>query len=490
MKRFTAILLILATLAALLSACGTDQPVTADTTVAPIDTAQPSDSASAETEPGETTYPGPVIEEDYSGKTLRVLTNEKNTDFPFNEVVYDDEAGDIINDAIFKRNAQITEKYGVTIEATEVSTGTGMKTFTNAINAGNDDFHFATIRICDIMSAAQQGFLADVAELPYLDLDAPWYYQNMRRQLSIGEREYLLIGYFNMRVFETLSYMAYNKPMVEKFSLPDLNRMALDGKWTIEKMYELSKQVTVDVDQDGKLTGYDQMGIISHSGYILTFFVGMGGSFVEKDADDLPIYVGLSEKNNNILTTITDFLYDQSASIHGLVEATRFDVNPFALNQQLFAPMLVYGMRSLADQGVDYGIIPFPKADEQQENYVSPTHSKLGTAVGIPNNNSEIDFTAAMVAELMHHSYEIIYPAHIERAMELRYSPDEDSTEMLKLLFSSICIEMSTALNLTPDTQLRTLGGLKMNNFAAVFKSIEKANTTLVNNYVKAFTGE
>ncbi len=74
--------------------------------------------------------------------------------------------------------------------------------------------------------------------------------------------------------------------------------------------------------------------------------------------------------------------------------------------------------------------------------------------------------------------------------MQLRYSPEEDRTEILKLLFGSLCIEMSTALNLTVDNQLRTLGGLKMNNFATVFKSMEKPNTTLVANYVKSFTGE
>ncbi len=87
----------------------------------------------------------------------------------------------------------------------------------------------------------------------------------------------------------------------------------------------------------------------------------------------------------------------------------------------------------------------------------------------------------------MHHSHEIIYPAHIERTMQLRYSPEEESTEMLKLLFNSMSIEMATALNLNVDNQLRTMGIAHVNHFATVFKALSTKNTTIVENYVKAF---
>ncbi len=497
--RIVSICLVLLMCTAVFAACGTPTPSVTDTTAGTADTTVPVDTTvPAETEPEETAYPGPVIEEDLNGKTIRILVSEPRTgsggDFPYSEVYYDSEAGDIINDAIFKRNAQITEKYGVTIEGIDAPNGVnGLHTLERGINAGNDDYHAVTIAIRYLMNAAQRGLLANVSELPYLDPEAPWYYQKIRDQLSIAEAEYLLVGYFNMRAFDTMSFMAYNKPMVERYSLGDLNQLALDGKWTLDAMREMATKVAIDVDNDGKVDGnVDETGIISHSGYILTFFIGMGGTFVDKDAEGLPYYVGLDEKNERLLSTITDFLYSEPASLHALSTDPKliFESSPFVANRQLFAPMLVYGMRELSEDGADYGILPFPKADELQENYISPIHSGHASGIAIPNNNSDIDSTAAVVAELMHYSYEIIYPAHVQRAMELRYSPEENSTEMLRMLFGTLCVEMSTAMELSVDSQLRTMGGMHLNNFAAVFKSLAKSNTTLVENYVKGFTGE
>ena len=59
---------------------------------------------------------------------------------------------------------------------------------------------------------------------------------------------------------------------------------------------------------------------------------------------------------------------------------------------------------------------------------------------------------------------------------------------MLRMLFTTLCVEMSTAMELSVDGQLRTMGGMHLNNFATVFKSLQKSNTTLVENYVKGFT--
>lgn len=488
--RSLALILALLMLSTMFAACGKPADDSTDTKAPTSGTsADGLTTAPVETEAPETEYPAPQVENtNYTGKELRILANEPRTEFPYSEIYYSEDTGDIINDAIFKRNTQITEKYGITITTTDVSTGQGPKTFTTAIQADTNDFHFASIRICDIMSAASQGYLADVSTLPYLSLDAPWYYQNMRQSLSIGGEEYLLIGYFNMRVFDTLTFMGFNKNLAEKYQITGLNELALDGKWTIDKMHEYAQQVSIDINQDGKLWGEDQIGLKSHSGYILSFFVGMGGSFVEKNSDDIPTYSGLSAKNEQLLSDLAKIIYDSSSAIHGLAADIKFETDPFAEDRMLFTPQLVYGMRGLSEAGVNYGILPFPKADESQENYISHTHSKLGTAVGIPNNNTEMEMTSALVADLMYLSHKIIYPAHIEKAMQMRYSPEEDSTEMLKLLFGSLCIEMSTALNLKIDAQLRNMGATKADNFASVFASIKSADEKTIETYVSAFT--
>lgn len=184
-------------LLAAFAACGTDSPVTADTTGSLPSTTAPMTET---TVPTETEYPGPDVENtDYTGKTIRIQAIEPNDSFPYSEVYYSEETGDIINDSLFRRNAQITAKYGITIETIDSTTGNGLKTLTNSINANNNDIHATSIKIRDVMSAAASGYLANISELPYLDPDAPWYYQKIRESLSIGNEEYVLRCIFRTR---------------------------------------------------------------------------------------------------------------------------------------------------------------------------------------------------------------------------------------------------------------------------------------------------
>ena len=168
----SAILSLLLLLPSLAACGGETPPVTSDTTAAPAvaDTTVPETTEAPITE-----YPAPQIEAVKYGGEFRILSNEPRADmFPYSEIYYAEDTGDVINDALFKRNNQIMEKYGVTIVNTDISTGSGKRTFTNAINAGNDDFHIAVIRISDIVNLAQNGYLANIASLPHIDL-APVY---------------------------------------------------------------------------------------------------------------------------------------------------------------------------------------------------------------------------------------------------------------------------------------------------------------------------
>ncbi len=485
--KLTALCLAILLLLPVLASCATDTPdSTTDTTGASAGTTVPAQEEN--TEPAETEYPAPVINEELSGWTFRALAAEPDDTFAYCELAYTDDVGDVINDAVFRRNAQITERYKVTFEITQVQKNKEKSMFTNAINAGNDDFHFANLPLKDMMSVAAAGLLADTAELPYLDLDAPWYYERIHDALSIGGREYTLAGYFNMRIFNTLYYVGYNKNVAEKYQIPDLAQIAIDGEWTLDEMYKYSTMVGADLNQDGKLDGEDQFGTHGHSGYVLSFFVGMDGTFVAKDAEDIPVYEGLSERNERLLTRITDMLYDEPACKTGT--GINYEPDPFVMDRQLFDPTLLYAMPGYTTLGVNFGVLPYPKGSVEQEGYRSMIHAGHSSLGGIPNNNTEIDKTAAVVAELMCLSYKIIYPAHIEKMMMLRFAPDEQSSAILHLLFDSLCVEMSTALNMKIDTMLRTLANNYLNNFSSTFAGIRKSDETTLENYIKGFVGE
>ncbi|MBQ3126228.1 MAG: hypothetical protein IJC15_04085 [Clostridia bacterium] len=485
--RLLAVLLASLTLCTPLTGCGKDPAASTDTTAAPVSAET---TAPAETEPAETEYPAPQIDAvDYSGKTLGVLANEPRAEFNYSEIYYADNTGDVINDAIFKRNNQIIEKYGVEIKTTDVSTGSGLKTFNNAILADTNEFHFASIRINDIMSSAASGYLMNIADCPYIDPAAPWYYQNMRESLSIGGQNYMLAGYLNMRVFDSVGTVFYNKDVAEKFGITNLNQLVFDGKWTLETFAELCAKVGNDINNDGKIDETDEVGMTSHPGGILNFFVGAGGAFVSKDSEDIPQYIGIDDKNADILDKVLNVLYDEPGSLHQIHSAYANYSGAFNEDRALFHNNCLYEMISLAAVSPDFGVLPPPKYNEAQESYYVHTHSKLGTAIGIPNNNKDLDMTCAILEDMMYWSYKYIYPAHIEKTMQIRYASDAESSDILKLMFNSICIEMSTALNLKCDNNLRSLGNVHSKDVVSTFLTTAEKDKGTLETYVNAFTG-
>ena len=485
--RLLAILLASLTLCTPLTGCGKDPAASTDTTAAPVSAET---TAPAETEPAETEYPAPQIDADFKGQTISILSFEPRAEFNYCEISYGDNTGDVINDAIFKRNNQIIEKYGIEIKNTQMAQNKSTaQTFNNAILADTNEFHFGVLRIADVMASASNGYLVNLADCSYIDPDAPWYYQNLRKELSIGGQEYILTGYLNMRIFDSVGSIFYNKDVVEKYQLGNLNQLVFDGEWTLDKFAELCAKVGNDLNNDGKIDETDEVGMISHPGGILNFFVGAGGAFVAKDAEDIPQYIGIDDRNSDLLNKVLNILYSEPGSLHQIYSAYKNYNSAFNEDRALFLNNCLYAMLELAAVSPDFGVLPPPKYDASQQYYAVHTHSNLGTAIGIPNNNRDMDMTCAIVEEMMYWSYKYIYPAHVEKTMQIRYASDEESTRILELMFDSICLEMSTALSLKCDTNLRNLGNVHSFDIVSTFKSTEEADRKKIETYVNAFTG-
>lgn len=83
----------------------------------------------------------------------------------------------------------------------------------------------------------------------------------------------------------------------------------------------------------------------------------------------------------------------------------------------------------------DYGIIPTPKLDEKQENYVT---YNLGTYyMAILKTAKDPEMSAVMLEALNAESYKSVVGAYFDTALKGKYSRDEKTAEMLDLILSN-----------------------------------------------------
>ncbi len=133
----------------------------------------------------------------------------------------------------------------------------------------------------NVMSAAKQGLVYDLATLDCIDFSEAKYANNAHKLYTVGNNVYGFRAgwaeprtgmYFNRRVLQEAG--------VDPDSIYDLQK---EDKWTWEAFEEIMKKVQRDVDGDQEI---DVWGVTVNEGVMVTAAVlSNGGQFVGKDAN-------------------------------------------------------------------------------------------------------------------------------------------------------------------------------------------------------------
>lgn len=110
--------------------------------------------------------------------------------------------------------------------------------------------------------------------------------------------------------------------------------------------------------------------------------------------------------------------------------------NEFMSDHALFMVNSLVDASNLREMKGDFGIIPTPKYNEEQESYqnVSPNpHAML-----VPTTVQDIDFAGAAMEELAYQSHITLLPAYYENVLKGKATRDDESIEMLDLIHNSV----------------------------------------------------
>jgi len=80
---------------------------------------------------------------------------------------------------------------------------------------------------------------------------------------------------------------------------------------------------------------------------------------------------------------------------------------------------------------------PIPKYDEIQEQYYSPVNPFSGVLLGVPKTAEDLDRTSIILEALSAESRYTLKPAYYDVALTRKYTRDDESNEMLDIIFNS-----------------------------------------------------
>ena len=349
------------------------------------------------------------------------------------------ENGEPINDAVYRRNMIIEDRYNIKI--TEFKGSTGMeRTLYNSIIAGEKIYDAAMVRGTDAAFLAENNVLIDLHTINYINLGNPWWDQNANKDFSIGGRLFFTACDIGISDKDGSWVMVFNKRVREDNQLENPYDIVNAGKWTVTKVHEMGKTVSRDLDGDGKMTKEDMWGITAepYDTYALLF---AGGERIYKNnAEGYPELVVYSERSVKVIDNYMQMVKDTDNYL--IISSSD---TPFIPGRALFMSTTLLAIRN-AYRNIDddFGILPVPKFDEIQENYghiVSIGTS--GATITVPITAPNLEMTGIILEDLAYESSKTVIPAYMDICFNNKYLRDKESVDMLKLCMDSRVYDFS-----------------------------------------------
>ncbi|MCL2814603.1 MAG: extracellular solute-binding protein [Oscillospiraceae bacterium] len=430
-----------------------------------------------------------VPEQNYGGYTFTWLAFDYGpshpgsvTQFP-RECVAEEENGDIINDATYRRNMVISDKYAVEFEM--ITTTNEKDTLNKSVKAGDDIYDAAMIFNYNAPGVMAADLLLDTSKLTYVNWDKPWWDSSIKA-ISVAGKNFFLAGDIMILDKEAINVLFFNKKLMAENGMELPYHSVLDGKWTFDKFNSYIKDFSKDLNGDGVIGKEDILGLYIMSDTFHAFYVSGGGLLAENDNNGIPQPTFGSAQSISLMDIIADVLYGKEyvTNFHTNRWGTEWDMYAsFAEGRMLTMWGRLYVLDSLRNMDDDFGILPLPKYSESQEKYYSDVNSYSGYMIGIPKSSSDPERTSAILEALAAESRYTLLPAYYDITLQRKFTRDEESEAMLDILFTTTVYDSGSAYNFAGIWgQMSGLCGKEDRNFASwcekyelqVTKAIEK----------------
>jgi hypothetical protein len=352
--------------------------------------------------------------------------------------------GEVLNDAIYLRNLIIMEEYN--LEFVTINAVSRIRTLLGrTIQAGLDEYDAVVPLLNHANTFAADGFAINIYDTA-LSVDAPWWDQNILESTSVGGAAYFIAGDIFIRHYDGLPMLMFNKKLLADRGMPSPYNYVRENNWTLDNFSRMVRGIYVDLDQDGRKNRYDLYGLATQGDDFISFVNGAGHLFMDKDGSDMPVFVGYSERMVSILDKILEYYAsDDTYCIHrdaaregGWGAAVPSVAWVFPEGRSLFFwGMTRYIELYLRDMEDDFGIVPIPKWDSNQDRYYSTVNGWNSFTYMLPRTVTDVNRNSIILDAMAYHGRKLILPAYYEVCLQRKYTRDEESGAMLDIIFNS-----------------------------------------------------
>ena len=352
-------------------------------------------------------------------------------------------SGDVVNDAAEERNRAVEELLNVKLNfVVKPGHWADKDSFCNLVStsvmAGDGAYDIVNgVMVC-VMPTIKDGLYLNIYDVPNIDIENDWWVGGLDTQATIGGKLFAVTGDAQLSLYKDQTCMYFNRRIIEENKLDDPYALVREGKWTLDNMTAMALSVAKDLNGDGEIKPEDDLlGYAAHLTPNRALQEGFGLSLFSDDGKGSITFTGVTEKYADAYAKMYAFFVGNPATY---VFNTHETINNiFTSGRMLFNTNFLYATESFRDMSDDFGIVPMPKYDENQESY----RTRIGTSTSmffIPKTTSNAGTVGAVCEALAYYGKENVVPTWYEIALKEKYTRDEDTKEMVDLIRSSASI--------------------------------------------------
>lgn len=432
------------------------------------------------------------------------FASEDNGDKDFNMLVsnvasyeYDAEevTGDVVNDAVYYKNAAVEDYLGIKFNFVYQDGGWNQREafngfIKNDVLADSKEYDLVSSAIVITMPIACDGYFIDGNSLTYCNFENPWWIQNMYERFSCSGKLYGFLGDFALSTYKDMSVIFFNKRIWDEFKAEDPYELVRNDEWTLDKFLATCSGMSKDLNGDGEYDTTDQLNYVGEYVPLGTFQTVLDVKIVKFNDDGVPEYIGLTEK----LLTAFEKLYplnhaEDTMCFSSIDNGSYESQKTFANGNVATMCNFLYSTEYLRDMKDDYGILPMPKYDDNQENYIT----QLGTSTSmffVPLTTTDVNLTSKVMESLSYYNQQLVVPKYYEVALKEKYARDDDMAEMLDIIRNGANIDFlfvyGTSLTGAPNDLFRMYAGLT--DLSSYLAGKESTFTTSLEEMIEKYT--
>ena len=359
---------------------------------------------------------------------------------------------------------------------------------------GGDKKYDAVVGTAGSMASnAASGDLLDLNGTEGADLSKSYWDQNANKYLSVGGKLYFAAGDILTSDDDHTRVIIFNKQLARDYGIGDLYKTVESGGWTFDRFYSVIKgDGTAAIISDGS----SSFALAADCDAAYGFFYSAGLTFTAKNESDVPFFDSSQDRTKkvqDVLDYSLKVLRDGALTYDASKDKSEGGASDklaaaFCEGRTLFCCETLSAAARYRREGVDTGILPMPKFDAYQKEYLTYVDPEA-MFVGIPAYRAENGGArrcGAILEALAYYGYKYITPDHTASIT----GGNLKDASMLETVFKNRIYDLGLINDWgTVASSYMTLVSENKNNYTASFSRISRSAKNKLDNFLSKILG-